>query len=53
MVFTTSMSMIVNLKALEQVPYIWYFIYFANNNIQTLINSGNEINIMTSIYIAK
>lgn len=38
---------------LDWVPYIYYSVWFKNNEIWALINSGIEINVMTLTYMAK
>lgn len=39
--------------ALDWVPCIYYLIRFKKNEVQALINSGNEINMITLVYILK
>lgn len=38
---------------LDWVPYIYYFICFKKNKVKALINSSNEINVITLTYIVK
>lgn len=38
---------------LDWVSCIYYPVQFKNNEIWALINSGGEINVMTSTYVAK
>lgn len=60
LVSATSMSMTKATKKdkviLEKIPYIHYPLCFCKdkkNKVQTLINSGNKINIMNLRHIAK
>ncbi len=42
------------LEALQQVSYIWYRVWFQEDQpIRALINSGSEVNAMTPAYAAK
>lgn len=52
-VSATSMSVIANLEALKKVPCIEHPVQFEDSKIQVLIDSGNEVNAMTSIYMAQ
>lgn len=55
---TFTLMIIANKKIdllFKHVPYIYYPLYFKKNksNIKALINFNNEVNAITSIYIAK
>ena len=39
--------------ALEQISYIYYPIWFKKNEVQALIDLGNNINILTLVYVLK
>ncbi len=47
------MSVTASLKALQRVPCIKYPVEFQNNKVQALVNSGSEVNVMTSAYATK
>lgn len=49
MVTKTSMKAIL----LQQVPCIWYQVYFQEDKVEALIDSEIEINVMTPVYIVK
>lgn len=40
---------------IKKVPYIYFLLYFQKNIIEVkiLLNFGNEINIITAVYISK
>ncbi len=40
-------------EVLQRVPCIWYLVQFQNNEVQTLIDSGSEVNAMTPAYATK
>lgn len=38
---------------LDQVPYIYYPIWFKKNKLWVLINSSSKINIIIPVYVSK
>ena len=40
---------------LERIPYIWYPVWFKNNqnNMKTLIDLGSKVNAMNPVYAKK
>ncbi len=47
------MLVTASLKALQRVLCIRYPVSFQNNKVHTLIDSGSEVNAMTSTYATK
>ena len=47
------MTMIANTETLQRVPCIWYPVQFSSNpEVYALLDSGNEVNAMTTTYTA-
>lgn len=52
--FGTFLSMIgIAEKTLKYMSYIYYSVWFYNNEIQALLNNGNKVNITNLIHAQK